>query len=94
MGGGQTARSVIHSARLSLFRRLDVMREVALARMWHLPDGTTCLLLKDPRSDTWEIRVTRDDVVLRTEHFGSPITAMDHAKHWRAVFENVMEASN
>jgi len=70
------------------------MRDVALARMWHLPDGTSCLLLKDPRADTWEIRVTRGGVVLRAEHFVSPITAMDQAKQWRAVFERVLEASN
>jgi len=69
------------------------MREVALARMWHLPDGTSCLLLKDPRAQVWEIRVTRGDVVLRTEQFGSPITAMDHARQWRAVFENAVEAN-
>jgi len=35
--------------------------------MWHLPDGTSCLLLKDPRAQAWEIRVTRGNVVLRTE---------------------------
>jgi hypothetical protein len=68
------------------------MREVALARMWHLPDGTFCLLLKDPRSDTWELRVTRSDIVLRSEQFGNPITAMGHAKQWRALFDNAVEA--
>jgi hypothetical protein len=70
------------------------MREVALARMWHLPDGTSCLLLKNPHADNWEIRVTRGDAVLRTEKFGSPITAMDHAKQWRAVFEQAVQASS
>jgi hypothetical protein len=70
------------------------MREVALARMWHLPDGTSCLLLKDPRSDTWEIRVTRDGEILRAEHFGSPIPAMDQAKQWRVVYDRTMQASS
>lgn len=65
------------------------MREVALARMWLLPDGTSCLLLKDPRAHSWELRVIRGGIVLRTEHFGSPITAMDHAKQWRTVFEQL-----
>jgi len=69
------------------------MREVALARMWHLPDGTSCLLLKDPRAQAWEIRVTRAETVLRAAQFGSPITAMDHAKQWRALFENAVEAN-
>jgi hypothetical protein len=69
------------------------MREVALARMWQLPDGTSCLLLKDPHSRAWELRVTRADLVLRTERFGNPITAMDHAKQWRALFENGVEAN-
>ena len=58
---------MIESRRLSLIRRPVSMREVALARMWHLPDGTSCLLLKDPRAQAWEIRVTRGNVVLRTE---------------------------
>ena len=70
------------------------MREVALARMWHLPDGTSCLLLKDPRSERWEIRVTRGTEVLRAEHFNSPITAMEHAKQWRAVYDPALEPSS
>jgi hypothetical protein len=94
MGGSQTAGSVIQSERLSSCLRFDPMREVALARMWHLPDGTSCLLLKDPRSDSWELRVTRGTDILRTEHFGSPITAMDQAKRWRTVYEHAVEASN
>jgi hypothetical protein len=84
---------VIESASAQPYPSIGLMREVALARMWHLPNGTSCLLLKDPRSQTWEIRVTRGDLVLRTEHFGSPITAMDHAKRWRAVFETAVEAN-
>lgn len=63
------------------------MGEVPLARMWHLPDGTSCLLLKDSRAENWELRVIRENAVLRTEHFGNPIVAMDEAKHWRASFE-------
>jgi hypothetical protein len=85
---------VIQSHGSALLPRFDPMREVALARMWHLPDGTSCLLLKDPRSDTWELRVTRGADILRAEHFGSPITAMDRAKQWRGVYDHAMEASN
>ena len=84
---------MIESAQLSLIRSVGLMREVALARMWHLPDGTSCLLLKDPRAQAWKIRVKRGEMVLRTEQFGSPITAMDHAKRWRALFENAVEAN-
>jgi hypothetical protein len=50
--------------------------------------------MKDPRSDTWELRVTRGSEILRAEHFGSPITAMDQAKQWRSVYDPAMEASN
>jgi hypothetical protein len=70
------------------------MREVALARMWQLPDGTSCLLLKDPRADNWEIRVTRGADILRAEHFGSAIIAMDHAKQWRTAYDHPIEPSN
>jgi hypothetical protein len=63
------------------------MGEVPLARMWHLPDGTSCLLLKDSRAENWELRVIRENAVLRTEHFGNPIVAMDEAKQWRASFD-------
>jgi hypothetical protein len=71
----------------------DQMREVALARMWRLADGTSCLLLKDPRADYWEIRVSRGDEVIRAEFFGSPIIAMDRAKQWRAVYDPAFEPS-
>lgn len=63
------------------------MGEVALARLWHIPDGTTCLLLKDPHAENWEVRVVRAEHVLRTEHFASPIVAMEEAKHWRTSFD-------
>jgi hypothetical protein len=59
------------------------MEEVALARLWHLPDGTTCLLLKDSRAEKWEIRVERGPSVLKSERFGNPIVAMDEARKWR-----------
>ena len=67
------------------------MREVALARLWRLDDGTTCLLLKDPRAGNWEIRVVRDASTIRSEHFGSPITAMEEAKKWRSAFVETVE---
>jgi len=60
--------------------------EVPLARLWHLPDGTTCLLLKDPRAENWEIRVERNRSVLKSERFGSPIIAMEEAKVWRTSY--------
>jgi hypothetical protein len=63
------------------------MGEVPLARLWQLSDGTSCLLLKDPRAVNWELRVVRDGQTLRSEHFGSPIVAMDAAKNWRASYE-------
>lgn len=63
------------------------MGEVPLARLWRLPDGTTCLLLKDPRAENWEIRVERDRSVLKSERFGSPIIAMEEAKQWRASYD-------
>ena len=63
------------------------MDEVALARLWHLPDGTTCLLLKDPRAENWEIRVARGTDVLRSERFASPIIAMEEAKQWRSSYD-------
>lgn len=61
--------------------------EVALARLWHLPDGTDCLLLKDPRADNWSLRVVRGSETLRTERFANPIVAMEEAKHWRERVE-------
>ncbi len=61
--------------------------EVPLARLWHLPDGTDCLLLKDPRADNWAVRVIRGAETLRTEYFANPIVAMEEAKHWREMVE-------
>ena len=61
--------------------------EVPLARLWQLQDGTTCLLLKDPRVENWELRVVRSGGTIRSEHFGSPIVAMEEAKTWRAAFD-------
>ena len=69
------------------------MGEVPLARLWQLPDGTTCLLLKDPSAENWLLRVVRGDTTLRTEHFGSPIVAMEQAKLWRASYEPTVEVS-
>jgi hypothetical protein len=66
------------------------MDEVALARLWHLPDGTTCLLLKDPRAENWEIRVARGTHVLRSERFASPIVAMEEAKRWRSSYDSTL----
>jgi hypothetical protein len=68
--------------------------EVPLARLWHLPDGTTCILLKDPAADNWRLRVVRGADVLRTEHYSSAIVAMDEGKRWRASFESVVQPSN
>ena len=70
------------------------MAEVPLARLWQLADGTTCLLLKDSRAENWELRVFRKSDVLRTEHFGSPIVAMDEAKHWRVLYDRSVQTSN
>ena len=69
------------------------MSEVPLARLWQLPDGTCCLLLKDPRAENWELRVTRGTQVLRSERFGSPIVAMDEGKVWRTAFDKAVETS-
>ena len=63
------------------------MGEVPLARLWQLPDGTTCLLLKDLRAENWEIRVERGRTVLKSERFGSPIIAMEEAKQWRSSYD-------
>lgn len=68
------------------------MVEVALARLWHLPDGTACLLLKDSTAENWRVRVVRGTETLRTEAFGSPIVAMDEAKQWRLAFDRIVEA--
>ena len=70
------------------------MAEVPLARLWQLVDGTSCLLLKDPRAENWELRVVRRSDVLRTERFGSPIVAMDEAKQWRAIYDRSIQTSN
>jgi hypothetical protein len=67
------------------------MGEIPLARLWHLPDGTTCLLLKDPRVETWEVRVTRGSETRRSEHFSNPIVAMDEAKKWRTSFDPAVQ---
>jgi len=70
------------------------MGEVPLARLWQLADGTSCLLLKDPRAENWELRVIRKSDVLRTERFGNPIVAMDEAKVWRASYDRAVQTSN
>lgn len=70
------------------------MGEVPLARLWHLSDGTVCLLLKDPRAENWELRVVKKTDVLRTERFGSAIVAMDEAKHWRMSFDPTVQTSH
>jgi hypothetical protein len=63
------------------------MAEVPLARLWQLPDGTSCLLIKDSGAENWQLRVIRGDETLRSERFGNPIVAMDEAKRWRAVYD-------
>jgi hypothetical protein len=62
------------------------MGEVALARLWRLPDGTTCLILKDPEADAWIVRIVRGDLVLRSEQFSHAIVAMEQARQWRTSF--------
>jgi hypothetical protein len=69
------------------------MDEVPLARLWHLDDGTSCLLIKDPRAENWRLRVVRGSDIVRTEQFGSPIVAMDVAKEWRSTFDRSLEPS-
>jgi len=69
------------------------MGEIPLAKLWQLPDGTRCLLVKDPRAENWRLRVIRGDETLRSEHFGSPIVAMDEAKAWRASYDPSFEPS-
>jgi hypothetical protein len=70
------------------------MGEVPLARLWQLPDGTSCLLVKDPRADNWQLRVLRGGEMLRAERFGSPIVAMEQAKIWRASYDRSVEPSH
>jgi len=70
------------------------MGEVPLARLWQLPDGTSCLLVKDPRAENWQLRVLRGGETLRAEHFGSPIVAMEQAKVWRTSYDHSIEPSH
>lgn len=69
------------------------MGEVPLARLWQLPDGTSCLLLKDSRAENWRVRVLRGGKTLRTEAFGNPIVAMEEAKQWRSMYEQSVRAA-
>ena len=69
------------------------MGEVPLARLWHLPDGTTCLLLKDSRALNWELRVFRGSEIMRHEDFASPIVAMEQAKVWRLAYDPQFQAT-
>jgi hypothetical protein len=64
--------------------------EVPLARLWRLQDGTTCILLKDPASDNWRLRVLRDGQIIRTEQYASAIVAMDEGKRWRATYQSAL----
>lgn len=66
--------------------------EVPLARLWQLPNGTSCLLVKDPRAENWQLRVLRANETLRSEYFSSPIIAMEAAKLWRAAYDPSVEA--
>lgn len=68
--------------------------EVPLARLWQLPDGTVCLLLKDPGAVDWELRVVRGDDTLRAERYGSAIVAMDEGKRWRTAYDSSIETSS
>lgn len=70
------------------------MGEVPLARLWQLSDGTTCLLLKDPRAVNWEVRVARGERVLRRESFSNAIVAMEEAKQWRGAFDPAYQAAS
>jgi hypothetical protein len=69
------------------------MGEVALARLWRLPDGTTCLILKDPEADAWIVRVVRGDIVLRSDQFSHAIVAMEQARQWRTSFDPDFQSS-
>ena len=69
------------------------MGEIPLARLWQLPDGTRCLLVKDSHAENWRLRVIRGDETLRSEYFGSPIVAMDEARVWRASYDPSFEPS-
>jgi hypothetical protein len=70
------------------------MGEVPLARLWQLPDGTSCVLFKDSSAENWQLRVVRNDSTLRSEMFGSPLVAMNTAKEWRATYELALDAPN
>lgn len=70
------------------------MGEIPLARLWQLPDGTNCLLLKDGRAENWELRVVRGDRTLRSERYGSAIVAMDEGKQWRATYDSSLQSSS
>jgi hypothetical protein len=69
------------------------MPEVVLARLWQLPDGTSCLLVKDSQAGNWEARVVRNQQIIRSERFSHPIVAMDRAKEWRAAYDGPLRAS-
>jgi len=69
------------------------MGEVPLARLWQLPDGTSCVLFKDSTVEHWQLRVIRGDSTLRSEMFGSPLVAMSTAKEWRVVFDPTLDGS-
>ena len=68
------------------------MGEVPLALLWHLADGTQCILLKDPRAENWQLRITRANETLRTEVFGNPLVAMAVAKQWREMIDPSVES--
>jgi len=70
------------------------MGEIPLARLWQLPDGTHCLLLKDARTENWELRVVRGERTLRSERYGSAIVAMDEGKQWRATYDSSLQSSS
>jgi hypothetical protein len=70
------------------------MGEVPLARLWQLPDGTSCLLLKDSYADNWQVRVLRGSETLRTETYWSPIVAMEEGKQWRLMYGPAVETSH
>jgi hypothetical protein len=67
--------------------------EIPLARLWQLTDGTTCLLLKAPRIENWELRVNRGGSTIRKERFGSPLVAMATAKQWRLLYDPSFQSS-
>ena len=75
------------------FENTTLMAEVVLARLWQLPDGTSCLLVKDSHTGTWEARVVRDSHIIRSELFSHPIVAMDRAKEWRSGYDGAVRAS-